>query len=548
MMVENSTKEVKALEQIKTLELNMPVPPSDILWQRQDIMLVAAGSGTCLRELYFRAAAQGKLQQLMLCQTTADDYTMGTAEEKIARVIKRAAAVNGVQVVVLYLNCLDILIRIDFDYLERTLSEATGVMVRCFFRGPLGRMDIAHFKPVHEFMAELPAEHGCISHNLYQLPPLATDVAGVIDTLPDTDEAKVLAAPSGCRACLRDGDLLEQRHGVYILETQKQDFIYGIEDNCVKQCTEVMAGGQYKALNLVSSAVAAFIGFDGNWVANSMENNLRTRSFNMDGFNDAVYGVSCAQELLAAEEEEQYRKPAREILILGYSPLLCGEREQYAECFAYIRSLGYEPRFIGEKAGGRPALCWVVSTAGIAAAKRLNAKYAVPLLLSCPVGEHAMKMWRKHVQELCQTENNEIRQLCIHNYSLQEKDKRKLLFIGDPMQTMGVAHALWHEGFQHIKLATLCTGVASRKLYRNAPGADKWLIIVDSLTALQDLWKDADIVFADTMLAKVMRSVGAETKQHIPLPWGVISGRSACTAGSGVLGRNLAEQLKLLVQ
>lgn len=39
----------------------------------------------------------------MLCRMT-DDYTMGTAEEKITRVIKRAAAVNGVQGVVLYLN------------------------------------------------------------------------------------------------------------------------------------------------------------------------------------------------------------------------------------------------------------------------------------------------------------------------------------------------------------------------------------------------------------------------------------------------------------
>lgn len=103
-----------------------------------------------------------------------------------------------------------------------------------------------------------------------------------------------------------------------------------------------------------------------------MENNLRTRSFDIDGFNDAVYGVSCVQELLAAEEQEQYIKPVREILILGYSPLLCGEREQYAECFAYIRSLGYEPRFVGEKAGGKPALCWVVSTAGIPAARVLN--------------------------------------------------------------------------------------------------------------------------------------------------------------------------------
>lgn len=210
--------------------------------------------------------------------------------------------------------------------------------------------------------------------------------------------------------------------------------------------------------------------------------------------------------------------------------------------------MGYTPRFVGEKAAGRPALCWVVSTAGIAAARVLNEKYAVPLLLSCPVGEHAMKMWQKNVQELCETENNEIRRLCIHNYSIQETDKRKLLFIGDPMQTMGLAHALWHEGFHHVQLATLCTGVASRKLYRKAPGADKWLIIVDSLTALQDLWEDADIVFADTLLADVMSSVGAETKKHIPLPWGVISGRSACTAGSGALGKNIAEQLKLLVK
>ena len=67
----------------------MPKPPSDVLWQRKDVMLVAAGSGPCLRELYYRAVEQGKLQQLMLCRMTDDDYTMGTAEEKIMRVIKQ---------------------------------------------------------------------------------------------------------------------------------------------------------------------------------------------------------------------------------------------------------------------------------------------------------------------------------------------------------------------------------------------------------------------------------------------------------------------------
>lgn len=65
MLIENSTKEVKVMKPIKTMELNMPKPPSDVLWQRKDIMLVAAGSGPCLRELYYRAVEQGKLQQLM---------------------------------------------------------------------------------------------------------------------------------------------------------------------------------------------------------------------------------------------------------------------------------------------------------------------------------------------------------------------------------------------------------------------------------------------------------------------------------------------------
>ena len=51
----------------------MPKPPSDVLWQRKDVMLVAAGSGPCLRELYYRAVEQGKLQQLMLCRMTDDD-------------------------------------------------------------------------------------------------------------------------------------------------------------------------------------------------------------------------------------------------------------------------------------------------------------------------------------------------------------------------------------------------------------------------------------------------------------------------------------------
>ena len=536
------------MQPIKVQKLHCATPPSDALWQRQDLVLVAAGSGPCLRELYYRALAKHKLHQLLLCRTTAEDYTMGSAEDKIISSIKRAAALPGVQVAVLYLNCLDILTRLDFDYLEQSLSEATGVTVRCFFRGPLGKMDIRHFVPVGEFMQSLPPENGSVQKQLAELPPLATDIAGVIDCLPRSEEAKVLVAPSGCQACLRDGDLCEAVREQYYLDTQKQDFIYGIEEGCQKQCEALLKEKEYKSLNLISSAVASFIGFDGDWVAQAMKKeNFKTRCFNMDGFNDAVYGASCAQELLLEEESACYSKRADEVLICGYSPLLCGAQEQYADCLEYINSLGYKPRFAGEQAGGRPALCWVVSAAGLKAASRLHEKYAVPLLISCPVGEHAMQMWKKNVRELCQAGNHEVRRLCIHNYTLKETDTRRLLLIGEPVQTMGLAHALWHSGFQHIQLAALCNTPSSRKLYRSAPGADKWLILVDSLTALQDLWEDADVVFADKLLADVIRSAGVSEKKLIALPWGVISGRRACTAGSGALGADIALELEKLI-
>lgn len=538
------------MKAIEVQELHYADAPADVLWERRDLVLVAAGSGPCLRELYYRARKQGRLSQLVICQMTGEDYVMGTAEEKIVRSIRQAAGIAGSRVVVLYLNCMDILTRLDFDYIEKILTEETGVQVRCFFRGPLAKMDIQHYLPVKQFMQQLPDAEGTVTGRLFQLPPLMTDIAGVLDCLPQKSELNVLAAPSGCRACLRDGDLLSAAQEQYYLDSTDQDFVFGLEGACLKQCRQQLALKRYRGINVLSTAVASFIGFDGDWVAKEMETEgIKGRYFAMDGFGDAVYGASCAQRLLVQQEAVGFGKDvAKEVLLLGYTPLLCGDREQYKECFECIRQLGYEPRLLNEPLVGRPALSWCVSTAGLAAGQLLLEQYGVPLLVSCPVGSHALKMWRKNVQELCQAQATEQRQLCIHNYTLKETDTRRILLVGDPVQTMGVAHALWHAGFQHLQLAVISHNAASRRLYRQAPGADKWLIIVDSLTALQDLWEDADIVFADLQLAELLLEAGATSKTVIPLPWGVISGQQACYSGSGVLGQEIALHLQSLIK
>lgn len=538
------------MKSIKAEELHYADAPADVLWERSDLVLVAAGSGPCLRELYYRARKQGRLSQLVICQMTGEDYVMGTAEEKIVRSLRRAAKIAGVQIVVLYLNCMDILTRMDFDYIECSLTEETGVLVRCFFRGPLAKMDIQHYLPVRKFMQQLPAERGVVTGRLFQIPPLMTDIAGVLDCLPQESELNVLAAPSGCRACLRDGDMLAETQEQYYLDSTDQDFVFGLEDSCLKQCRQQLACKRYRGINILSTAVASFIGFDGDWVAREMETETtKGRYFAMGGFSDAVYGASCAQRLLVQQEAAAYGKDnAKEVLVLGYTSLLCGDMEQYKECFEYIRQLGYKPRLLGWPADGRPTLCWCVSTAGLAAGQLLLEQCGIPLLVSCPVDSHALKMWHKNVQELCKAQTAEKRQLCIHNYTLKETDKRKVLLVGDPVQTMGVAHALWHAGFQHLQPAAISQNSGSRRLYRQAPGADKWLIIVDNLTALQDLWEDADVVLADPQLEELLLEAGATPKTFIPLPWGVVSGRQACYNGSGVLGQEMSLHLQSLIK
>lgn len=522
-------------------KLHLHNAPSDRLWQRHDLLLVAAGSGMCLRELYYRAMLQGKLQQLHFCYTTAHDYTMGLAEEKIIRALRQAARVKGVQVVVLYMNCLDVLTSLDYHYIEKSLSAELGVTIRCFLRGPLGKLDVKNFVPVEEFMRQLPPEQGVISGSPIQLPPLATAAAGAIAALPTTDR-NVLVAPSGCRACLRDGDLCAEVGECFYTEFSKLDYVFGLEDTCLQELEQLtVAKGR---INLFSSAVAAFVGFDGEWMVQEMaDKQLSGRSFAFDGFQDAVYGTACATKLLLAEETSTYDVLAKEVLLLGYSSLLCGAKEQYEPYFIELRKLGYKPRFPGEASAGRPAFCWVVSSAGLECAEQLRKQYSVPVLVSCPVGEHAGRMWLKNVRELLAQGVAEQRQLCIHNYSLSETDKRPLLFIGDPIQMMGLAHYFWHQGFQHLQLATICRSLQTAKLYRAAPGADKWLILVDSLTMLQDLWEDATIVFADRQLAAILLSAGASPKQLVDVPWGLISGRRACFAGSGVLGCYVQKQL-----
>ena len=145
-------------------------------WKRKDVMVVAAGSIPCIRESYILAKEMGTLHQFRYVSLTNSDYILGNAEDIIREALRKAALVPGVQVVVFYLSCLDILVRLDFHNLEENLYKETGVLVKCFYawmRIPLCVLFLK--KPVQSFNYQANYRHQ------YLMEPEFLIGCGVID-------------------------------------------------------------------------------------------------------------------------------------------------------------------------------------------------------------------------------------------------------------------------------------------------------------------------------------------------------------------------------
>lgn len=492
-------------------------------WKRKDMMVVAAGSIPCIRELYILAEEMDTLHQFRYVKVNHQEYILGTAEKKIRQAIREAAAVQGVQVVVFYLSCLDILIRIDFKDLEASLSAETGKWVRCFYRGPLGKEERDRLE-ADAFMAAFPQEDGAVIRHRGQLPPPVSDGAGISDWIRRKNHGNVLVTPAGCRSCMSDLDMTEDQAHVYYPKTETKDFVFGMEETTCRQTCQLLQKTCLQSISLIGTAVPSFMGMDGEALAEELrQRKCRAWYMEADGFHDALYGVSQAELSWAKRvANEMVQEVAPCVQILGGSPLLGGLRESYQEGIDFLAALGYAVLFDGETSlsGCRPALNWVISAAGLAAGQWMQEAMGIPLLVSQPVGNHAWQTWKRQVQELLAAGKGE-RMLCIHNMHIPKRREERVLFIGDPVQVMGEAHALWHEGFCHLQLASLVWTKETREVYQKAPGSERFHYIA-SLADIEQVAENCDVVCCDPWLFPFFPK-----QKKISRPWGLLSGRNA---------------------
>lgn len=508
----------------------------ETLWRRRDLVLVATGSLVCLRAVYQSAKVMGALSRFRYAVLRAADYVLGTVEDEVRRAVLKAAALPGARVVVLYLSCLDILTRLDFDDIEDRLSAQTGCVVKCFFRGPLAQTDAIPHESAAAILAGLPPEAGEVRAGAV-LPPPMGDIAGVSDLLRGEGAANVLVTPSGCRGALTRLDMVPGQSGVFAALLRPEDYIFGMEDTMAAEVEMLTREGRYREVNLLSSPVPAFMALREEEVLSAASDDvLRRRGFSTDGFQDAVSGAAAATLVLVQEAAAMWREETATVLVVGYSALLCGDFAPFREAAADLVSLGYGVCWAGRDAlPQRPALLWVVSAAGMSAAQWLRRHYGIPAVTRLPLGEAGRAAWLGEARRVCQ---RGVTEALPEDRPAVTGRRRQILLIGDPVAMRAIGDVLRRYGFGRLRYAAYTWTKETAELFRQANG-DEALLCFQSKEELQAAWDMADVVVADPCFRSVMGD-----KTLLPLPDGLLSGREAAEAGSGVLGANFAAALQ----
>ena len=85
----------------------------EIIFQTDDIVLVGAGSFSCVRALYKTAVKQRALGRFLYRVITPEQYAMGQAEEIIRELIDEALKRTNAGGIIYYASCMDVVSRID---------------------------------------------------------------------------------------------------------------------------------------------------------------------------------------------------------------------------------------------------------------------------------------------------------------------------------------------------------------------------------------------------------------------------------------------------
>ena len=489
---------------------------------RPGVAILATGADSCTRMVYNAASALGAEDRFFHCALTREDYTLGTAGDKIQARLRKILTLPNVKAVVIYASCLDILTQTDFSSLIAELENERGIPITAFLRGPLVTRTVKPQERLKQLMAELPSEGGEIIQKEKSLPPLMPDFSSICALLQSWDLHNYLATAGGCGGCMEplpDYGEFRLRHS----RLNDVQVALGCDELLEAGIAEDAAASGKMTTAIIGATALTMTGLDYQGLAHSLNNKgVNSVFLPANGFDPGPCGGTEAFLRLGKTMLKPAQRQPDRVNILGYDPLVFLSQAKLAHGIEHMARRSLDCYILGSrgdedvKQASGAALNWVVSAEGLPLARYMEAQFGVPWLAGIPVGKYAMLHWRKRVNELTGRDDEEID---LPETAPLRTSQPRVLLIGEPMLTGSMAASLKNDlGLSRVERYVYDPHGQLRQLYeKDFPE----LAYFADREALEALLQDADAWIADPLYRE---SVGEAGALFVPVPEPLISG------------------------
>lgn len=507
--------------------------PQRIL-KREDVMLVATGTLSCVRTVYIRAWELGKLHQFVPCVLSRREYAAGLGQERLAAVLREAAGRPGVAGIVVYLSCADMLIQWDLEQLLEEAGIASDISVQVLRRGPLAARTGDVETRLKKILSEIPLSDGVIRQISFPLPPPAPDNCGIISLLQEWDVYPFLLTAGGCDGCLSMSDGISADLQLDHSRFNDLELALGIEANATAGIAGASAASGKGLACVIGSAVPDLIGTDMDSVLEGLQEEGVSAMFcPASGFEAAPKGIADTLLVLGQALLRPCPRQTERVNILGYSDLGFGSPILLEQGVRELAAQGYTATVWGTGSlvdageGAGAALNWVVAAEGLPLARHMQQWFGVPFVAGIPFGATGTRHWRGEVARRL-GESWDVEEEC----RAPKREKQPgVLLVGQPMVLDAVRTFLRDDmGLIDISCALYAPTAGQLRLY-DAFAEGRAMRLFDTAAALAEQMPPPDIVLADPLLCGALKVVWPDAcfchfadpmcsgRHYLPLEW-----------------------------
>ena len=507
----------------------------EIIFQTDDIVLVGAGSFSCVRALYKTAVKQRALGRFLYRIITPEQYAMGQAEEIIRGLIEEALRRTNAGGIIYYASCMDVVSRIDFQKIKKKLCNPDQIPVEVLYRGPMVRRYLDSNKKLTELLMKIPVSKETLRNRGCDLPPVMPDFEAVCGVLQSWKVYRFLISSGGCDGCISGTGERDQNYHVTKSRVDDLQIAVGCElfiengiiwDYKNKKCENLAC--------ITGAGLPKLIGFDYGRIEKSVKKEkIDCIMMKTDGFHFAQQGIADMYLSLFQKFEQTETEKNHAVGILGAHCFASLQREEAEEAVSSIRKLGYEVIWpekneLEQIVDLKNAVCsWVTASEAIPIARYLYRKYNVPYMIGIPSGRKMLSEWQNYFEKTKWTE--------VQTAKSRQSKKKKVLLIGDPAVTWGIATYLMETDSVEITFAVYTQLVSSRRWYTEILQGteDHWLggrNPIKKIKYFRDreelkfLIDEADIIFGENLLRMAFMEEEVSSKKWTDLPTPVLNG------------------------